>query len=132
MEVAVQYRLKLFHDYFKSDIPGTVHSLIATMRTVAGLIDAALLENEYSLDFFYFQKAAHCVLTYTLDSHDISDNSGVNKDRIDERIFNRSYYDDYTEYMNDDYWWSFLELMFSFRVMDLAERWGHPPKWRKS
>ena len=39
---------------------------------------------------------------------------------------------DYTEYMNDEYWWSFLELMFSFRVMDLAERWGHPPKWRKS
>lgn len=94
LEVAVQYRLKLFHDYFKSDIPGTVHSLIATMRTVASLIDAALLENEYSLDFFYFQKAAHCVLAYTLDSHDISDNSGVNKDRIDERIFNRSYYDD--------------------------------------
>lgn len=39
---------------------------------------------------------------------------------------------DYTEYKNDEYWWSFLELMFSFRVMDLAERWGHPPKWRKS
>ena len=39
---------------------------------------------------------------------------------------------EYAEYMNDEYWWSFLELMFSFRVMDLAERWGHPPKWRKS
>ncbi len=39
---------------------------------------------------------------------------------------------EYAEYKNDDYWWSFLELMFSFRVMDLAERWGHPPKWRKS
>ena len=39
---------------------------------------------------------------------------------------------DYTEYKNDEYWWSFLELMYSFREMDLAERWGHPPKWRKS
>ena len=39
---------------------------------------------------------------------------------------------EYTEYKNDEYWWSYLELMFSFRVMDLAERWGHPPKWRKS
>ena len=39
---------------------------------------------------------------------------------------------EYTEYKNDEYWWSFLELMFSFRVMDLAERWGHPLKWRKS
>lgn len=39
---------------------------------------------------------------------------------------------EYAEYMNDEYWWSFLELMFSFRVMDLAERWGHPSKWRKS
>lgn len=39
---------------------------------------------------------------------------------------------DYTEYMNEEYWWSFCELMFCFRVMDLAERWGHPPKWRKS
>lgn len=39
---------------------------------------------------------------------------------------------DYAEYKNDEYLWSFLELMYSFRVMDLAERWGHPPKWRKS
>ena len=39
---------------------------------------------------------------------------------------------EYAEYKNDEYWWSYLELMFSFRVMDLAERWGHPPKWRKS
>ena len=39
---------------------------------------------------------------------------------------------EYAECKNDEYWWSFLELMFSFRVMDLAERWGHPPKWRKS
>ena len=39
---------------------------------------------------------------------------------------------EYAEYKDDEYWWSFLELMFSFRVMDLAERWGHPPKWRKS
>ena len=39
---------------------------------------------------------------------------------------------EYAEYKNDEYWWSYLELMFSFRVLDLAERWGHPPKWRKS
>lgn len=39
---------------------------------------------------------------------------------------------EYAEYKNDEYWWSFLELMFSFRDMDLAERWGHPPKWRNS
>lgn len=39
---------------------------------------------------------------------------------------------EYAEDKNDEYWWSYLELMFSFRVMDLAERWGHPPKWRKS
>jgi len=39
---------------------------------------------------------------------------------------------EYAEYKNDEYWWSFLELMFSFRVMDQPEKWGHPPKWRKS
>lgn len=39
---------------------------------------------------------------------------------------------EYAEYKNEEYWWSFLELMFSFRDMDLAERWGHPPKWRTS
>ena len=39
---------------------------------------------------------------------------------------------EYTEYMNDEYYWAIIELMLSFRTMDLAERWGHPPKWRKS
>lgn len=94
LEAAVQHRLNLFHEYFKSDIQGTVHQIIESMKTVASLIDAALLENESSLDFFHFQKAAHCVLTYELDSYDISDNAGVNRDRIDEKIFIRTYYDD--------------------------------------
>ena len=39
---------------------------------------------------------------------------------------------DYTEYMNDEYWWSFFELMFSFRSLDLAERHGYLLKFRKS
>ena len=39
---------------------------------------------------------------------------------------------EYEEYKLDDYCWSIIELMLSFRVMDLAEQWGHPPKWRKS
>lgn len=39
---------------------------------------------------------------------------------------------EYAEAMDDEYFWSFLELMYSFRVLDLAEQWGHPPKWRKS
>ena len=39
---------------------------------------------------------------------------------------------DYTEYMNDEYWCSFLELMFSFKSLDLAERHGYLSKYRKS
>ena len=39
---------------------------------------------------------------------------------------------EYAEAKDNEYYYSFLELMFSFRVMDLAEQWGHPPKWRKS
>lgn len=39
---------------------------------------------------------------------------------------------EYEEYKLDDYCWSVIELMLSFRFMDLAEQWGHPPKWRKS
>lgn len=39
---------------------------------------------------------------------------------------------EYAEYKNDEYYWGIIELMLSFRVMDLAEQWGHPPKWRKS
>ena len=39
---------------------------------------------------------------------------------------------DYEEYKLDDYCWSVIEMMLNFRVMDLAEQWGHPPKWRKS
>jgi hypothetical protein len=39
---------------------------------------------------------------------------------------------EYEEYKKEEYCWSIIELMFSFRDMDLAEKWGHPPKWRKS
>jgi hypothetical protein len=39
---------------------------------------------------------------------------------------------EYEEYKLDEYCWSVIELMLNFRVMDLAEQWGHPPKWRKS
>ena len=39
---------------------------------------------------------------------------------------------EYTEYKNDEYFWSFLEFMFKFRSLDLAERWGYMSKFRKS
>ena len=39
---------------------------------------------------------------------------------------------EYEEYKLDEYCWSIIEMMLNFRVMDLAEQWGHPPKWRKS
>ena len=39
---------------------------------------------------------------------------------------------EYEEYKLDEYCWSVIEIMLSFRSMDLAEQWGHPPKWRKS
>ena len=39
---------------------------------------------------------------------------------------------EYEEYKLDDYCWSVIDIMLSFRVMDLAEQWGHPPKWRES
>ena len=39
---------------------------------------------------------------------------------------------DYTEYKNDEYWWSFFELMFRFKSLDLAEQRGYLSKYRKS
>ncbi len=39
---------------------------------------------------------------------------------------------EYEEYKLDEYCWSIIEIALNFRVMDLAEQWGHPPKWRKS
>ena len=39
---------------------------------------------------------------------------------------------EYEEYKLEEYCWSIIEIALSFRVMDLAEQWGHPPKWRKS
>ena len=94
LEAAVNHRLKLFHNYFKDPVHGPIHSIIASMKAVASLIDAALLENDCEQDFFYFQRKAHCVITYELDSYDLSDNSGVNRDRIDEKLFDRTYYHD--------------------------------------
>ena len=35
---------------------------------------------------------------------------------------------EYTEYMNDEYFWSIIALVDQFRYNDLAERWGYPPK----
>lgn len=40
--------------------------------------------------------------------------------------------EEYAEYMNDLYYMSIVELMFSFRNLDLAERWGYMSKFRKS
>ena len=39
---------------------------------------------------------------------------------------------EYAEYMNDAYCWSVIELMFSLRNLDLAERHGYMSKFRKS
>ena len=39
---------------------------------------------------------------------------------------------EYEEYKIEEYCWSIIEIALSFKVMDLAEQWGHPPKWRKS
>ena len=39
---------------------------------------------------------------------------------------------EYEEYKLEEYCWSIIEIALCFRVMDLAEQWGHPPKWRKS
>lgn len=36
------------------------------------------------------------------------------------------------EYYEEEYYWDFITKMDQFRYKDLAERWGHPPKWRKS
>ena len=40
--------------------------------------------------------------------------------------------EEYAECMNDLYYMSIVELMFSFRNLDLAERWGYMSKFRKS
>ena len=34
---------------------------------------------------------------------------------------------EYDEYKLDEYCMSVIEMAMSFRVMDLAEQWGHPP-----
>ena len=36
------------------------------------------------------------------------------------------------EYLEEEYYLEFIEKMEQFRYKDPAERWGHPPKWRKS
>lgn len=39
---------------------------------------------------------------------------------------------EYTDYMNDEYYWSIIDFFFSLRDMDLAEQRGYPSKFRKS
>ncbi len=39
---------------------------------------------------------------------------------------------EYAEAKENEYFWSFLELMFSFRNPDLAEQHGYESKFRKS
>lgn len=94
LDDAVDYRLELFHNYFKTDVHGPVHSIISYMKAVAGLIDAALLENECKEDFFYYQKKSGSILTYSLDYYDLYSNAGINERRVREKLFDRSYYDE--------------------------------------
>lgn len=94
LQEAVQYRLELFHKYIGGPIHGRVHSIIEDMKTVASLIDAALLENGLDKDYFSYQQDAKCILTYELDTYDISENSGVNPDRIKDKFFIRTFYYD--------------------------------------
>lgn len=39
---------------------------------------------------------------------------------------------EYTEYMNDEYYWAIIDFFFRLRNMDLAEQRGYPSKFRKS
>ena len=39
---------------------------------------------------------------------------------------------EYAEVMDDEYFWSLLEFMYSFRNLDLAEQRGYESKFRKS
>ncbi len=94
LQEAVQYRLELFHKYMSGPIHGRVHSIIEDMKTVASIIDAALLENGLDKDYFQYQQDAKCILTYELDAYDISENSGVNPDRIKDKLFVRTFYYD--------------------------------------
>lgn len=92
LQDAVNYRLELFHKYMGGDIHGRVHSIIEDMKTVASLIDAALLENGCVKDYFYYQEQSKLILTYELDEYDLSENSGVNLERIKEKALTRSFY----------------------------------------
>ena len=40
--------------------------------------------------------------------------------------------EEYAECMNDLYYMSIVELMYSFMTLDLVERWGYMSKFRKS
>lgn len=39
---------------------------------------------------------------------------------------------EYTEYMNEEYYWAIIDFFFRLRNMDLAEQRGYPSKFRKS
>ncbi len=94
IERAVNYRLELFQKFIDSDYYRYVFATYNTLRYVASLIDAALLECGYDQDYFYFQKSANSVLTYELDSIDLYSSSGVNPERIKKKWFDRCFYQD--------------------------------------
>jgi hypothetical protein len=92
LDAAVNYRLELFHNFFKEDEHGVVCDIHEAMKALAGIIDCALLENECDHDFFYYQEKSGSILTYDLEPYDIYNNAGVNEKRITKRLFDRDYY----------------------------------------
>lgn len=92
LDTAVNYRLELFHKYMSGDIHGRVQSIIGDMRTVAGMLDAALLENDCEKDFFYYQEQSKVILTYELDEYDRYSNSTASSSFILGKLADRSFY----------------------------------------
>ena len=83
---AVAYRLELFQNFIKSDVSGPINTLIDSLKVIACLIDASLLENYIEWDYFRYQDEAHSVLAYELDPYDISTYSGVSISRINSLL----------------------------------------------
>lgn len=92
LEKAIDYRKELYDKFLASDIYRRFYSVMEDMNVVAGLIDAALLENHCEHDFFYFQSKAGGVLTHKLRTYDLHRYSGVNSDRINSLFKDRDFY----------------------------------------
>lgn len=92
LDKAVDYREELYVKFMKSDLYSRVYSVMEDMNVVAGLIDAALLENHCEYDFFYFQRKAGGTLTNKLRAFDLHRYSGVNADRINSLYRDRIFY----------------------------------------